>query len=418
MGATVARNSLIGLLVGMIAVLLFAVGFLARVVTEPEVEDAATVQFAPAATDSQATEQLDYDIIGEILGVLEQDFVDAERVDKQFLFEGAIQGIFDALGDQHSTYIDPNTWAISRNEFSGTFQGIGANVSTQDNFVVIVRPIPGTPAERAGIRAGDLILEVDGESAEGWALDKAVLRIRGPRGSSVELLVRHTDGTEERVTIVRDEIFVASVQTAPPGGVLRDADGNEATDIGYLALRSFTALSPQELEEAVAAAADRGVIGLIVDVRANPGGLLRETAEIADMFLDEGLIVIQVNRAGREDTIAARPGKITDLPLVIVQNEFSASGSELLAAALQENGRATVVGSRSFGKGMVNHPRELSNGGAVYVSIARWLTPARNQIEGLGVTPDVEIVLTADDIEGRRDIALFRAIDVLRGESS
>ena len=418
MGATVARNSLIGLLVGMIAVLLFAVGFLARVVTEPEVEDAATVPSAPAATDSQATEQLDYDIIGEILGVLEQDFVDAERVDKQFLFEGAIQGIFDALGDPHSTYIDPNTWAISRNEFSGTFQGIGANVSTQDNFVVIVRPIPGTPAERAGIRAGDLILEVDGESAEGWALDKAVLRIRGPRGSSVELLVRHTDGTEERVTIVRDEIFVASVQTAPPGGVLRDADGNEATDIGYLALRSFTALSPQELEEAVAAAVDRSVIGLIVDVRANPGGLLRETAEIADMFLDEGLIVIQVNRAGREDTIAARPGKITDLPLVIVQNEFSASGSELLAAALQENGRATVVGSRSFGKGMVNHPRELSNGGALYVSIARWLTPARNQIEGLGVTPDIEIVLTADDIEGRRDIALFRAIDVLRGESS
>ncbi len=418
MGATVARNSLIGVLVGAIAVLLLAVGFLARVVTGPEVEEAATVQTAPAATDSQATDQLDYDVIGEILSVLEQDFVDPDRIDKEFLFEGAIQGIFDALGDPHSTYIDPNTWAISRGEFSGTFQGIGANVSTQDNFVVIVRPIPGTPAERAGLRAGDLILEVDGESAEGWALDKAVLRIRGPRGSSVELLVRHTDGTEERVTIVRDEIFVASVQTAPPGGVLRDADGNEVTDIGYIALRSFTQLSPQELEEAVAAAVERGVIGFILDVRGNPGGLLTETAEIADMFLDEGLIVIQVNRVGREDTIAARPGKITDLPLVIVQDEFSASGSELLAAALQENGRATVVGSRSFGKGMVNHSRELSNGGAVYVSIARWLTPARNQIEGLGVTPDVEIVLTADDIEERRDIALFRAIDVLRGESS
>ena len=418
MGGTGARNSLIGLLVGMVAVLLVAVGFLGRVVTEPEAPGTATVQAAPAATDSQATDQLDYDIIGEILNVLEQDFVDPDLIDKEFLFEGAIQGIFDALGDPHSTYIDPNTWAISRGDFSGTFQGIGANVSTQDNFVVIVRPIPGTPAERAGLRAGDLILEVDGESAEGWALNKAVLRIRGPSGSSVELLVRHTDGTEERVTIVRDEIFVASVQTAPPGGVLLDADGNEATDIGYVAVRSFTALSPQELEEAVADAVDRGVIGLIVDLRSNPGGLLRETAEIADMFLDEGLIVIQVNRMGREDTIAARLGQITDLPLVIVQNEFSASGSELLAAALQENGRATVVGSRSFGKGVVNHSRELSNGGAIYVSIARWLTPARNQIEDLGVTPDVEIVLTADDIEGRRDIALFRAIDVLRGESS
>ena len=418
MGATVARNSLIGLLVSMVVVLLVAVGFLARVVTEPEAESAATVQTAPAATDSQVTDEIDYDIIGEILAVLEQDFVDPDRIDKEFLFEGAIQGIFDALGDPHSTYIDANTWAISRGEFSGTFQGIGANVATQDNFIVIVRPIPGTPAERAGIRAGDIILEVDGESAEGWALDKAVLRIRGPRGSSVELLVRHTDGTEERVTIVRDEIFVASVQTDPPGGVLRDSEGNEVTDIGYIALRSFTQLSPQELEEAVAAAVDRGVIGLILDVRANPGGLLAQTTEIADMFLDEGLIVIQVNRLGREDAIAARPGQITDLPLVIVQDEFSASGSELLAAALQENGRATVVGSRSFGKGTVNHARELSSGGAVYVSIARWLTPARNQIEGLGVTPDIEIVLTADDIEERRDIALFRAIDVLRAQSS
>jgi carboxyl-terminal processing protease len=136
------------------------------------------------------------------------------------------------------------------------------------------------------------------------------------------------------------------------------------------------------------------------------------------MFLDGGLILTQVNRAGREDTIEARPGTLTDLPLVIVQDEFSASGAELLAAALQENGRAKVVGTRSFGKGTVNHARELSNGGAVYVSIARWLTPARNQIEGLGVTPDVEIVITPEDIEERRDVALFRAIDLLRGEAS
>ena len=136
------------------------------------------------------------------------------------------------------------------------------------------------------------------------------------------------------------------------------------------------------------------------------------------MLFRSGIIVLEVNRFGREDRIVARSGQVTDLPIVIVQDQFSASGSELLAAALQENGRATVVGANSFGKGTVNRPRTLSNGGAVYVSIARWLTPARNLIEGLGVTPDIEVVLTADDIEERRDIALFRAIDVLRGEAS
>ncbi len=415
MGSNAVRNALLAVLVSLIGVLLVAVGFLGRVLTEEEAE----VVVAPVeATQVAIQTTVDYQLIGEILAILAEDFVEPDRVDYEFLFEGAIQGVFDALGDPHSTYIDPTTWSISRGDFSGTFQGIGANVSQQGDFVVIVRPLPNTPAERAGIQAGDQILEVDGDSAEGWSLDKAVLRIRGPRGSSVELLVRHPDGTEERIVIVRDEIFVASVTVDPPGGVLKDAEGNEVPEIGYIAIRSFTQLTPEELQEALAAAVDRGVQGLILDLRSNSGGLLNETAQIADMFLDSGLILIQVDRAGREDTIEARPGMVTDLPIVIVQDEFSASGAELLAAALQENGRAKVVGTRSFGKGTVNHARELSNGGAVYVSIARWLTPARNQIEGLGVTPDVEIVITQEDIEERRDIALFRAIDVLRGEAS
>ncbi|MCH7898430.1 MAG: hypothetical protein IIC62_03685, partial [Proteobacteria bacterium] len=174
------------------------------------------------------------------------------------------------------------------------------------------------------------------------------------------------------VTIVRDQILVASVDTAPPGGVLRDADGNVATDVGYIRILQFTARTPQELLDAVDAAVEAGAVGLIIDVRSNPGGLLVETAQTADMFLDSGMIVIQVDRNGLERSIEARPGVVTDLPLVILQDEFSASGSELLAAALQENGRATVVGTRSFGKGTVNHTRELSNGGAIYVSIARW----------------------------------------------
>ena len=163
---------------------------------------------------------------------------------------------------------------------------------------------------------------------------------------------------------------------------------------------------------------DIGVDGIIIDVRSNPGGLLTETAETADLFLDGGTILVSVDRSGTEQVYRADRNVVTELPIAIIQDEFSASGSEVLAAALQENGRGIVVGATSFGKGTVNQARALSNGGAVYVSIARWLTPDRNLIEGRGVVPDIEVTLTADDIEADRDLAVYRAIDALRAMMS
>ena len=411
-----ARNVLVGALAVVIGVLLIAVGFLAAVVVDGDdgtVAPAAAPTAAPAA-DAPSTSTLDFSLLDEIIDILEQDFVEPDRIDRELLYEGAINGIFAALNDPHSVYIDPNTYAVSRDDFSGAFQGIGATVSQQDNFVVIVAPLPDTPAERAGVQAGDIVLEVDGESAEGWSVQKAVLRIRGRTGTAVELLVRHPDGTEERLSIVRDQILVASVDSTPPGGILKDADGNEVSDIGYLRIRTFTARTPDELQKAIDQLGN--VRGLIIDVRSNPGGLLVETALTADMFLDGGTILVQIDRDGNEQVFGARPGSSTDLPIAIIQDEFSASGSELLAAAIQENGRGIVVGSPSFGKGTVNHARDLTNGGAVYVSIARWLTPDRNVIEGRGVLPDIEVELTLEDIEARRDVALHRAIDALRAQ--
>ena len=415
MDSSTARNALVGVLVVVIAVLLVAVGYLGRVVLDDDEPGAA--QAETATTDAEAAadrlSEIDFALIDEIISILEEDFVEPDRVDRELLYEGAINGLFQALGDPHSVYIDPQTYAVSRDDFSGAFQGIGATVSSQDNFVVIVRPLPDTPAERAGLQAGDIVLAVDGEDAEGWSVQKAVLRIRGRRGTAVELTVRHGDGLVETLSIVRDDILVASVDTAPPGGVLRDANGDEVTDIGYIRIRNFTSRTPEELGELIEEL-DGNVRGIILDVRGNPGGLLVETALTADMFLDGGTILVQVDRQGGESVFNARPGMITELPVAVVQDEFSASGSELLAAALQENGRGIVVGSNSFGKGTVNHARDLSNGGAVYVSIARWLTPDRNLIEGRGVIPDIEVTLTIEDIEAQRDIAVYRAIDALR----
>jgi carboxyl-terminal processing protease len=414
-GSNATRNILLGIIATLIGVMLVALGFLGRLATEPDggTSNVSTNLLADAGSEAPAaSSEADFLILDEILRVLEQDFVDADRVDAEYLHSAAINGLFDALGDPHSTYIDPTTYQLSRDDFSGAFQGIGATVEKPEgsDFVVIVRPLPETPAEAAGIRSGDQILEVDGESAEGWTVDEAVLRIRGPQGTSVELRIRHSDGTEELISIVRDEIQVASVSTT----AITDADGNEVTDIGYVYISQFTRRSPDELRQIVEDFEAAGVTGIILDVRLNPGGLLLETTQVADMFLDEGTIVVQVDRDGDEQVASASPGQVTELPIVILQDEFSASGSELLAAALQENDRAIVIGTNSFGKGTVNHVRELSNGGAVYVSIARWLTPDRNQIEGRGVIPDIEVAFTAEDIAAERDIQAIRAIEYLR----
>ena len=419
-GSNAIRNALVGAVVAIIGLLLISAGFLVALVLDPGGDEtastpAATATPAAASTGAQSTE-VDFDVLDEILGILENDFVEPDRINDVQLYEGAINGLFNSLNDPHSTYIDPTTYAISRTDLSGTFQGIGATVSRQEDHIVIVRPFEGSPAQQAGVQPGDVILEVNGESAVGWTVDRAVLTIRGPRGTTVTLKVRHSDGTEEVIDIVRDRIEVDSISRVPPGGVLRDADGNEVTDLGYIRIAQFTERTPRELSDMIESIEEGGVQGLIIDVRGNPGGLLTETVEVTDLFLDEGVIIVQVDRDGNERIAEARPGQVTELPIVIVQDEQSASGSELLAVALQEHGRATIVGARSFGKGTVNSVRELSDGGAVYISIARYLSPDRNQIEGLGVTPDVPVELTPEDIEEQRDVFIHRAIDVLRGQ--
>lgn len=390
----------------LIGSMLIAVGVLGHVAFEQLTGARGTI-----AARQDAVKPVDSALVGEVIGILKRDFVDSDKINADAMLDGAIEGVFKQLNDPHSTYISPHDYALSKGDFSGTFQGIGATVQQVGDYVVVQRPLPGTPAEKAGLKSGDQLLAVDGEDAKGWSVQKAVTRIRGPRGTAVQLKIRHPNGKEETYKIVRDEVLVASVDGST---VIKDASGADVTDLGYIRIRMFTARSPKELQDAVQQATSRGVKGLILDLRQNPGGLLKETTEIADFFLDRGTIVSQVDRDGKRQSASATPGQITNLPIVIVQDEASASGSEVLAAALEQNGRAVVVGTRSFGKGTVNHLRDLSNGGAVYVSIARWLTPNGDQIEARGVTPDYPVTPTAEDLEARRDVTVFRAIDLLR----
>jgi carboxyl-terminal processing protease len=240
--------------------------------------------------------------------------------------------------------------------------------------------------------------------------------IRGPKGTTVTLIVRHTDGSEETLEIERDEIEVQSVTTQPPGGALQDGQGTQIDDVAYIYIREFSQPTTEQFREALRDAVDSGKRGVILDLRNNPGGLLRTTVEVADEFLEEGIILSEVERGSDEpEHLRAGSGGIaTEIPVVVLINRFSASGSEVLAAALSDNGRATVVGEKSFGKGTVNISNDLEDGGQVYISIAKWLTPDGLAIDGVGVRPDVQVTLSDEDIDQRRDVQLFKALDILR----
>ncbi len=357
----------------------------------------------------------DYSILQEIEDILQEDFVNPDAVDPQALLNGAIDGEIDALGDAHTVYISPEDFALGVDIIAGTFQGIGAQVDLDrvTGEIVIVTPFRDSPADKAGIKAGDVILAVDGESTEGWSVAEAVKRIRGEQGTPVTITVRTSDAEPRDVTIERDTIVIPTVFTRE----VEDADGNVVPDVAYIELQQFTEETVDDLSQELKTVVENGYKGVILDLRRNPGGALDATVDVADMFLDDGLVLTQVDRDGKRTEYRAKSGgEAVNLPVAILVGKFSASGSEVLSGALRDHGRAKLIGEQTFGKGSVNHIRELSNGGALYVTIARWLTPNGEQIEGVGLAPDIPVTLSDDDIANNRDTQLFAAIDYLHQE--
>ncbi len=357
----------------------------------------------------------DFSILNEIYRILGEDFVNPQAVDPQALRAGAINGVLQALGDPHTVYIDPESYALGVDIISGTFEGIGAQVERDPvtGDIVIVAPFRGSPAEKAGILPGDVVRAVDGESTEGWSVTDAVKRIRGPAGEPVTLTIEHSDGETEDVTVTRDTIVVPTVFTRE----VQDASGALVEDLAYIELQQFTEQTVEALRTELKHVQEAGYKGLILDLRRNPGGALDATIEVADIFLDGGVVLTQVDRDGNETVYRAKAGgEATDIPVVVLVGPGSASGSEVVAGALRDNDRATLIGEKTFGKGSVNHLRELSDGGALYVTIARWLTPGGEQIEGVGLQPNIQVAATDDELLTGVGPQLFAAIDYLHQE--
>ncbi|HSE47156.1 MAG TPA: S41 family peptidase, partial [Gemmatimonadales bacterium] len=361
-------------------------------------------------------------ILNEIYQVLSNQYVDRNELDPALLRDAAITGALSALNDRETQYISPNDLKAGALDLGSSYQGIGASVSDESGEVRIIAPFRDSPAESAGIRAGDAILEVDGEKTDGWSDQLAVEKIRGPKGTEVTLKVRHTDGQIEELKVTRGEIAIESVFTDPnldpipgeSGKKLVDREGKPVTDLCYVNISQFHDRTLSELRTKAGNLESNGCTGLILDLRSNGGGLLSATVDVADEFLDKGVILSEAGASGDKKVTNSTPGGIlTDLPIVILQDAGSASGAEVLAAALHDNGRAEIVGTRSFGKGTVNQLVQLDNCGdpkgcgALYLSVGRWYTPDGQQIEGLGITPDVEVPMTYDDYVGQGDIQLF-----------
>jgi carboxyl-terminal processing protease len=329
-------------------------------------------------------------IVWEAYSILVREYVIREKIDPDVLAEAAVIGMLNALDDRYTAYIPPSTFKIDQAGFQGKFGGIGAQVEAAPDRkgVIITRPLPNTPAEKAGIKAGDRILAVDGVDATGWSVLEAVNVIRGEIGTPVILTVIHVGSLDPvDITIIRGTIEETSV-------TLRQVTD---TPYGRIRIQQFTAETAREVREGVQELIDGGAKGIILDLRGNPGGLLSATVDVASEFLTGGLVTYEVNsRGSREDWSVKKGGNFPDIPLVTLVDNFSASGSEVLTGALQDHGRSVVIGTNTFGKGSVNLLRGLSNGGGVYLTIGRWFTPNGRLIEEIGIDPDVVIEYDLD----------------------
>lgn len=394
------------LLIGFIALVLvagaFSGGFLAGRVTSAGASVIA--QPTPSAEASSGDLNTLFSPFWEAWDIVHQQYVE-QPVDDTALMRGAISGMLQSLGDEHTSYMDPMDYQQANSPLQGEYDGIGAWVDTTGEWLTIISPMAGTPAERAGLKPGDKIIAVDGEDMTGVSPELVLRKVLGPAGKNVKLTIAR-EGSEGPldVNIVREKIVMRSVES-------KMLDNN----IAYVALTTFGDKSTEELKAALKDMLAKNPAGLVLDLRNNGGGYLDTAIQVVSQFVDDGVVMIEEYGDGRRQVFEALPnGLATKIPLVVLVNEGTASASEITAGAIQDKGRAPLVGTKTYGKGSVQNWIALKDDqGAVRVTIAHWLTPKERLIHKVGLTPDYVVELTEEDIKAGRDPQLDKAVDLL-----
>ena len=320
----------------------------------------------------------------------------------------AIETMLASLNDPYTRFLDPKEFSEETQSIKGSLKGIGTQIGLRDGELVIIAPLEDSPAERAGLMADDKILEINGESTKGINIDAAADKIRGEKGTTVTLLIQRKGVPNKTYSVVRDEIEVKSVSCKPPFETTEIPN-----DIQYIRLSSFISKNAATEIESILNNSNN-VKGYILDLRSNPGGLLTNAIYISDMLLRGGVIVSTVDRDSYKSTTRARYQQVTDKPIVVLINKGSASASEILSGALKDNHRATIVGEQSFGKGLVQEINRLPDEAGMNITIQRYLTPSGSDIHKKGITPDVVVELTKENVDAKDDVQLKKAIEILK----
>lgn len=405
-----ARHLALALVVIAVVTSSFFAGYGAALRSYPTPAAAAAPAAAPTGTPQLSVGtppelEKQFSLFWEAWNVIDREFYNRKALDPQKRTYGAIAGMVEALGDPHTSFATPAQSSVNEGDLKGSFDGIGVTVEMIDRMVVVVAPLPDTPGEKAGLRAGDIILAVNDEKLEGMSLTDAVSRIRGPRGTEVRLTVFRQGMREPmQISVVRDEIKVASVKV-----------DTLADDVAYVRITSFTETTTRNLMDGLQKVLDTHPKGLILDLRNDPGGLLETSLEVASVFQKNGVLLYEEDKDGKRTTFSARRMPVqVDQPMVVLVNRGSASASEIVAGALKDTGRAKLVGQRTFGKGSVQTIQELSDGSTLRVTIAHFFTPSGADINQVGIDPDVAVDLTDDDIKAGRDPQLDKAVETVK----
>jgi carboxyl-terminal processing protease len=408
------KNNYLGILLAMmLAGGAFFSGLQAgNLIDNGEAQSASLFSFF-STPESKADEVADLDQFWKVWNLLDEKFIAASSTSSlsaEDKINGAIQGLVDTYGDPYTVFLPPVENASFSEDISGNFSGIGMEVGIRDGVVTVISPLPNTPAKRAGLTPGDLIIKINGKSTEGMRIDEAVKMIRGEKGTEVILSIyREGDAEINDVKVIRDTIDIPTIETEQVG------------DIFIIRLYSFNAIAEVKMQEALREYTKSGAKSIILDMRGNPGGYLQSAVSIASYFLPAGKVVVRESFGNNdEEKLYRSQGRtlreFTPEKMVVLIDGGSASASEILAGALREHDVATIIGTDSFGKGSVQELVQLSDGSSLKVTVARWLTPDGISISEKGLHPDIVIKRTAEQRLAEEDPQQEAAIKYIRGE--